>query len=84
METVQITSDHLTIIREKYNCQDLTDNHIMKAMVKWDEMMKKRTVLSMLSFPSFQSVLNFKIRKLSEKKPFVPDRSGGRGQNNFN
>lgn len=64
METVEITNEHVTIMRDKYNCQDLTDKDIVEAMVKWDEMTRNgKNIIVHLSFPSFQSVLNFIKRK---------------------
>ncbi len=61
MEEIQITDGHLIIMREKYDCEGLTNEQIIQAMVKWDKM--KRDGVFIVAFPDFQSVLDFIKRK---------------------
>ncbi|MFM2393088.1 MAG: hypothetical protein RLZZ546_1070 [Bacteroidota bacterium] len=67
-EEVEITSEHLTIMRESYDCQNLTDDDIIQAMVKWDNMRRNgKGVIVHLAFPNFQCVLD-NINNIKRKK----------------
>lgn len=54
-ERVEITEEHIKIMREKYHCEGLTDNQIIEAMQGFE--MQWRTLLGSLCFPDFNAYL---------------------------
>lgn len=55
MDKVEVTSEHIKSIREKYDCHDLTDTEIFLSMLSCEE--NQQYPLFNISFPSFQSLL---------------------------
>lgn len=58
-DKVQITDEHLNIMREKYDCSNMTDDLIINAMLSWEKKQGNRYILYHLCFPNFQCVLNY-------------------------
>ena len=60
-DKVEITNEHLTIMREKYDCKEMTDEQIVEAMLIYEKKYggKYANVLDILCFPNFQSILHF-------------------------
>lgn len=59
-ERVEITTDHLNTIREKWDCKDMSDNDIISAMLHYEKMSSGGVrVLESLCFPNFQSHLHY-------------------------
>ena len=59
MEKVEITCEHITIIREKYDCSNMSDEQIINAMLHYEkrDTGKGVWILEALCFPDFQSYL---------------------------
>lgn len=60
-DKIEITKDHLTTIREKWDCAEMNDNAVISAMLRYERRIQNGGVclIEMLCFPDFQSYLNF-------------------------
>jgi len=59
VEKVEITEAHLKTIREKWDCEGMSDDDIMAAMLRYEKRVTKGAdVLEVICFPNFQSYLN--------------------------
>lgn len=61
LEKVEITDEHLRAIRGKWDCEEMDDNTIVQAMLRYEKRFVNGSVyiLEMICFPDFQSYLNF-------------------------
>lgn len=60
-EKIEITKEHLNTIREKWDCNGMDDDAIIKAMLRYENRTNENGsvwVLEAICFPNFQSYLN--------------------------
>lgn len=59
-QKIEITKEHLSTIREKWDCSGMSDDEIIQAMLRYEKRSEGGSVwlLEAICFPNFQSYLN--------------------------
>ena len=66
MEKIEIKKWHLKLLRERYPLyKDMSDDKIIEALLFWEKLLDRKSLLESLCFPTFDCALDY----IKNKKP---------------